>query len=117
MSVPVCRAGRTRNSSLVVAEPWPTDRRSLLVWFRITARRRAEVITSSDAPLAEAIPVAITTEHRFSPLSANMCRSRDHKTGAEWDLALSLNGDAPHAQIAHSCCTVDNPLAVGSAGR
>jgi hypothetical protein len=65
MSVPVCRAGRTRNSSLVVAEPWPTGRRSLLVWFRITARRRAEVITSSDAPLAEAIPVAITTEPAF----------------------------------------------------
>ncbi|HYN72179.1 MAG TPA: CorA family divalent cation transporter [Nakamurella sp.] len=29
---------------------------ALLVWFRMTARRRAQVITSSDAPMAEAIP-------------------------------------------------------------
>ena len=29
---------------------------ALLVWFRMTARRRALVITSSDAPMAEAIP-------------------------------------------------------------
>jgi hypothetical protein len=100
MSVSVCRAGQTRNSSPVVAQPWPTDRQCGM----------ASANGASDE-------VITTTEHRFPPLSANMCRSRDHKTGAEWDLALSLNGDAPHAQIAHSCCTVDNPLAVGSAGR
>ncbi len=29
---------------------------ALLVWFRVCAHRRAKVITSSDAPMAEAIP-------------------------------------------------------------
>ena len=52
--------------------------------------------------------VITTTEHRFPPLSANMCRSRDHKTGAEWELALSLNGDPdtrepPTAQATAIC--------------